>query len=98
MMAINPYEVFYFVSFGTFGAVLYVLTKVKCWEDFKKFENVKHVFLGPFVGFLYQCLYSEYDFPNTVMVIVSGYAGTHFVTWIMDILSERLKKGAEKDE
>jgi hypothetical protein len=98
MMVIDPYEVLYFVSFGTFGAILYVITQAKSWEDFKKFEYKKHILLGPFIGFLYQCLYSEYNFPNTIMAIVAGYAGTNFVTWVMGMLSEHLKKDVEEDE
>jgi hypothetical protein len=98
MMVFDPYEVLYFASFGTFGALLYVITQAKSWDDIKKFESVKHIILGPLIGFFYQCLYSEYNFPNTVMAIVAGYAGTQFVTWIMDVLVERLKKEGEDDE
>ena len=98
MTPLDPYEVLYFIFFGTFGAVFYVITQVTCWEDFKKFEYLKHVLLGPFIGFFYQCLYSEYNFPNTVMATVAGYSGTHFVTWIMDVLIERLKKEEKPDE
>lgn len=95
MLSFNIYEVIYFIGMGTFGALLYVIVNSKNWEDFSKFEYVKRMMLGPLVGFLYNCLYSEYNFPNTVMAIVAGYMGPHFTIGIIEFLKDRLMK---KDE
>ena len=95
MIPINIGEVVYFIVLGTFGAVLYVVVNSKNWEDFSKFDYVKRLMLGPLVGFFYHCLYSEYSFPNTVMAIVAGYMGPHFITGIIDFLKDRLEKKNE---
>jgi len=92
MVSPDVYEALYFILMGLFGAALYVITQVECWEDFRKFEYIRHFLLGPFVGFFYYRLYSDLNFPNTVMSIVAGYSGTNFVTWIIDFLRERLRR------
>jgi len=81
-------EVLYFVIMGAFGATLYVLVHAESWDDFKKFESLKHVLLGLFIGFFYNILHSEYSFPNTVMCIVAGYSGSGFIIWVMELLKK----------
>jgi len=44
--------------------------------------------LGPFIGFFYHLLYSEYNFPNTIMCIVAGYSGSGFIIWVMELLKK----------
>lgn len=96
MTPIDPIEVAFFVGFATFGALLFVLVHIKCWKEIKEFRYIRHLLLGPFIGFLYYCLYSEYNFPNTVMSIVSGYMGTEFIVWTIELLKKSLEK--KKDE
>ena len=81
-------EILYFVVMGTFGATLYIIVNAESWKDFTKFDSLKHILLGPFIGFFYNILYSDYSFPNTVMCIVAGYSGSGFILWIMDLLKK----------
>lgn len=71
---------------ATFGAVMYVLVNAESWDDFKKFESLKHILLGPFIGFFYNLLYSDYSFPNAVMCVVAGYSGAGFIIWVIELL------------
>lgn len=73
---------------GTLGAAIYIIVNAKSWGDFTKFESLKHMLLGPFIGVFYHLLYSEYNFPNTIMCIVAGYSGSGFIIWIMELLKK----------
>lgn len=88
MIPIELQEVLYFIVMGTFGAALYVIVNAESWEDFTKFESLKHMLLGPFIGFFYNLLYSEHSFPNAIMCIVAGYSGSGFIIWVMDLLKK----------
>ena len=79
-------EALFFMAMGLFGAVLYVLVQAENWEDFFKFDSLRHVILGVFIGFFYNLLYSTYSFPNSIMCIVAGYSGTDFILWVMELL------------
>ena len=90
MISTDVYEYAYFILMGSFGAALFVVTKAKSYKDFISFKSIKHLILGPMIGFFYTCLYSEYNFPNTVMAIVAGYMGTHFINGVIDLLKQKL--------
>jgi len=92
MLSINLHEVLYFMGMGTLGALFYVIINAKNWLDFTKFDYVKRLLLGPLTGFLYSVLYSEYNFPNTVMAVVAGYTGPHFIIGIINAFRQLRNK------
>lgn len=81
-----------FVVLGLFGGLVHVVVKAEGWDDLKKFSAFKRSILGGACGFIYYCLHSEQDFPNSVMTIVSGYMGTDFILSVVD----RYRKGTRE--
>lgn len=81
----------YFIVLGLIGGIAHVILDAENWEDLKHFSSFKKSVTGAICGFLYFFLYSEYDFPNTVMTFVAGYAGTDFIVGIL----EKVKKKTE---
>lgn len=79
-------ELSYFVFLGAVGAVAYILIKSDDWEDLTTYDAFKRLSLGIISGGIYQLLYSNYDFPNSLMAIVSGYTGTDFILSLMNKL------------
>lgn len=77
-----------FVFLGLVGGVAYVWMWAKEWKDLFTFYASKRMVLGAVVGGVYGILYSEYNFPNSIMCFVSGYAATDFIESIV----ERFKK------
>lgn len=76
-------ELSYFVFLGTIGAVAYILIKSDDWEDLKAYDAFRRLALGMVSGFIYQLLYSNYDFPNSLMAVVSGYTSVDFIQGLM---------------
>ena len=91
-MISNLTEIGYFVGLGVIGAIAYILIKSDEWEDLTTYDAFKRYLLGAISGFIYQYLYSDYNFPNSVMCIVSGYMGTDFILGIIDKFKPPLKK------
>ncbi|GAJ03623.1 unnamed protein product [marine sediment metagenome] len=79
----------WFVFLGLVGGVAQILMKAEKWSDLKEFSAFKRSLIGAICGFLYYFLYSDYNWPNTVMTIVSGWFGTDFLLSIF----KKLKKG-----
>ena len=77
-------EIIYFMGLGIIGAVAYIIIKSDEWSDLTTYETFKRLLLGGLSGFIYQLLYSNYDFPNSIMCVVSGYMGTDFIISIME--------------
>jgi len=73
-----------FAIMGFIGGIAHCLIDAKSWDDLKKFEMCKQIFIGGIVGFLYSFLYSDYGYPNTIMSFVSGYMGTDAIKTIID--------------
>ena len=91
-MTPNPfdlYEILYFMAMGFIGGLLHVITKADSLDDFTKFSSLKRLILGPCSGFIYSLLYSEYNFPNSLMAIASGWLGTDFIISIMKKFSPK---------
>ena len=82
-------QVIWFIFLGLVGGVAYVIMHSDDWDDLTRFGAFKRVVIGGIVGGIYFILYSEHDFPNTVMAFVSGYMGTDFI--------ERLVKKGGKE-
>jgi len=87
-------ELLYFVFTGFLGGLAYVLLKSQKWEDLKKFMMVRRVIIGAIAGFIYFFLWSDYDFPNTIMSFVSGYFGCDFI----ESLVKRFKPNGKGEE
>ena len=77
-------QLLYFVALGFVGSVAYVLVNSESYEDFIKFDSVKRYIVGIVVGGIYDLLYSDYNFPNSIMCIVAGYSGIHFLEGLVD--------------
>jgi len=77
-------EIFYFMVMGFIGGFLHVIINADSLGDLKTFSSLKRLVLGPCSGFIYSLLYSEYNFPNSLMAIASGWLGTDFILKIME--------------
>ena len=84
-------EIAYFVFLGYIGSVAYVFIRSDEWEDLTTFDSIKRFLLGGISGYIYQLLYSNYDFPNSVMCIVSGYMGVDFILAVINKFKPPLK-------
>jgi len=72
-------QVIWFIILGLAGGVAYVFMHSDDWEDLTGFGAFKRIVIGGIVGGIYFVLYSEHDFPNSVMSFISGYMGTDFI-------------------
>ena len=84
MMVINLEHMLYFIVLGFVGAIAYVLVNSESYADFFKFDSVKRYIVGIVVGGIYDILYSDYNFPNSIMCIVAGYSGIHFIESVIE--------------
>lgn len=85
--SIDLVEILYFMFMGLIGGFLYVITKADSFDDLTSFSSLQRLVLGPCSGFIYSLLYSEYNFPNSLMAIASGWLGTDFIITIMERFS-----------
>lgn len=69
----------WFIVLGFLGGIIHVVMDAESWSDLKKFGAFKASVLGAASGFIYSILYSDYNFPNSIMTIISGYCGTDFI-------------------
>jgi hypothetical protein len=91
---LSPLEALHFIGMGLLGAVIYVLCWSKSWGELRSFESVRHLVLGPVIGYLYSVLHANYSFPDLIMAAVAGYFGVDFI----QSLFERLRPRAEVGE
>jgi len=80
-------EVLWFIFLGLLGGVAYVIINSDSMDDLFTYASGKRYVIGIISGFLYQILYSQYDFPNSIMCFVSGYMGTTFIEGLTERLS-----------
>ena len=81
-------HVIYFMFLGLLGGVTYVIINSKGWSDFTSFDSCKRYVIGLVTGFIYDGLYSEYNFPNFIMCWVAGYMGITFIEGIINRFTE----------
>jgi len=79
----NIEQLAYFIGLGFVGALLYVLRNSTSYKDFWGFDSVKRYVMGIVIGGIYDVLYSDYNFPNSIMCLIAGYSGTSFIDWII---------------
>jgi H+/Cl- antiporter ClcA len=89
------WDLWVFVLSGLLGGLFYVLMWTKTTKELKDYNNVKRVFLGAVVGYVYFFLHSDYNFPNGVMAFVTGYMGTDFIEALIERFAP-VKKEVEK--
>ena len=77
-------RVFSFIILGLLGGITYVFINSDSVDDLTKFDSVKRYVIGAISGFIYDILYSEYNFPNFIMCFVAGYMGTTFIEGLID--------------
>jgi len=76
----------YFTVMGFLGGLAYCFIWAESWNDVKSFKYSKRMILGAIIGFLYNFLHSEYNYPNFVMSFVAGYMGTDAIVGLIEKL------------
>ena len=79
----------YFMFMGLLGGLTYVIVNSNGWAGLTSFDSVKRYGLGIIVGFLYNHLYSDYSFPNSIMCWVAGYMGISFIEGLIYKFTEK---------
>ena len=82
---ISPIEqIIWFIFLGLLGGITHILIESKSFPDLIKFDALKTYLISGIVGFLYNFLYSDYNFPNFIMCWVAGYMGTDFIKKLLE--------------
>ena len=79
----------YFMFLGLLGGVTYVIINIDGWAGLTSFDSCKRYVIGTIVGFLYNVLYSDYSFPNSMMCWVAGYMGISFIEGLINRFTEK---------
>jgi len=82
-------QVIWFIFLGLLGGVTHILVESKSFPDLIKFEALKTYLIAGIVGFLYNILYSDYNFPNFLMCWVAGYMGTDFIKKLLENFKDK---------
>jgi len=82
-------ELLYFSAMGFLGGLAYVLLMSEKWEDLKKFKMIRRLIIGAIAGIVYFFLWSDYNFPNTIMSFISGYFGCDFIETLVSRFKQR---------
>ena len=75
-----------FIVSGTLGGLASSLLWAESWEEFKSYESLRTLILGPIGGYLYYLAHTEWNIPNGVMAFVAGYAFKDFIEGLMNKL------------
>ena len=84
---INQY--LWFMFLGLLGGVTYVVINSDGWNDMASFDSCKRYVIGLIVGLLYNHLYSDYSFPNSIMCWVAGYMGISFIEGLINRFTKK---------
>ena len=79
----------YFMFLGLLGGVTYVIINSKTWGDLTSFDSCKRYAIGLITGFIYDGLYNNYSFPNSIMCWVAGYMGISFIEGLINRFTEK---------
>ncbi len=79
----------YFMFLGLLGGVTYVIINSESWADLASFDSGKRYIIGLIVGFLYDGLYNDYSFPNSIMCWVAGYMGISFIEGLINRFTQK---------
>jgi len=83
-------EVLVFVALGALGGLAYILVNAGSIEEALQYIYIRRIALGAIAGLAYYFLYANYNFPDGLMAMVSGYAATDFIP----ALARRLSRAA----
>jgi len=83
-----------FVFHGFLGGILWLFMN---WQWTRK-AIAQHTIVSAIAGYLYYLLHMEYNFPNGVMTIVSGYTCVDFIKHIVDFFGGKMKKQIKEGE
>ena len=72
-------QTLHFILMGFLGATTYVLCWAKSPKDLTSFESLRHLALGPLIGYIYSILHSNYSYPDLIMSFVAGWFGVDFI-------------------
>lgn len=86
--------VIWFVIMGLVGGIAHVIIDSEAWSELKEFSSFKRIVIGGIIGYLYYFLHSEWNFPNSVMVFVSAYAGQDFIKALLEKYAKSKEKGS----
>ena len=87
-------EISMFVFHGLLGGVLWLFMN---WVWTKK-AIAQHTIVSAIAGYFYWLLHSEYNFPNSVMTIVSGYFSVDFMKHVFDFFGRRMERRFKEEE
>ena len=79
----------WFMFLGLLGGLTYVFVNSDGISDITKFDSCKRYVLGIVSGFIYNILYSDYNFPNSIMCWVAGYMGVTFIEGLINRFTEK---------
>lgn len=83
-------EFAYFAVLGFLGGFTYIIAEVaKNWGDLITFSSFRRYIIGTIVGYLYFLGYSAWDLPNSLMCVIAGYSGTHFIESLIKRVDSR---------
>ena len=74
---------------GLLGGITHVIINSKNISDLTSFSACKRYVISIISGFLYNILYSDYSFPNSIMCWVAGYMGTSFIEGLVKRFTEK---------
>ncbi len=73
----------YFAFLGLFGGLINVVVSAMSFSDLFTFASLRNLVLAFLIGIFYWFLHTEKKWPDSVMAIVSGYAGVTFIESIL---------------
>jgi len=80
----------HFIILGLLGGLAYVFIHTDDLEDLGSFQTLRYLVLSAITGYLYDYLYSEHNWPNSVMAFVSGYFAVDFIEGLVVQARRRL--------
>jgi uncharacterized YccA/Bax inhibitor family protein len=72
-------EIMVFMVLGALGGLAYILVNTRSLEEALQYAYLKRIVLGAIAGLAYYFLYANYNFPDGLMAMISGYAATDFI-------------------
>jgi hypothetical protein len=72
-------EILVFTVLGALGGLAYILVNTSSLEEATQYVYLRRIALGAIAGLAYYFLYANYNFPDGLMAMISGYAATDFI-------------------
>jgi len=81
-------EMVVFMFQGLLGGILWLFMN---WIWTKK-AIAQHTIVSAIAGYVYWILHSDYNFPNGLMALISGYFSVDFMKHVFDFFGRRMEK------